>query len=59
MHRDITLITRDFKTEILCYYKETNGGVYDVYVASKCIGVSLSYKELNTLKQVLNCTEKQ
>ena len=41
MENNITFITADFKIEVRCYFKDLNGGVYDIYLSSKCIAVGI------------------
>ena len=53
MNKDLKLKTERFKFEFLCFYKELNGGVYDLYVHDKCIGVGVSEKDLKKLIKIL------
>jgi len=53
MDKDLKLITRGFKNEILCYYKELGNGVYDVYAGGLCIGVGLTEIEVKKLNNLL------
>ena len=49
--------TQDFKVEVLCFYKETQGGVYDIYFSGKCISVGINKNELLTLEKILKLND--
>lgn len=53
MHKDLKYITRDFKVEVSCYYKDTLGGVYDIYLLNRCICQSVTKNDLNQLERIL------
>lgn len=57
MGKDKKYITRDFKVEVSCYYKNTLGGVYDIYLLNRCICQSVTKKDLKELERILKLKE--
>lgn len=50
---DKKYIAEDFKTEVFCYFKNWNGGMYDIYMFDKCIVQGVSIKDFEELKRIL------
>lgn len=57
MENNLTFITADFGIEVRCYFKNINGGVYDVYISGKCIVTGISENELLTIKKILKLND--
>ena len=49
--------TQDFKVEVLCFFKDVSGGVYDIYIKNTCIAVGISENELLTLEKILKLND--
>jgi hypothetical protein len=48
-----TYRTLGFNEKVQCFFKDLNGGVYDVYMCDKCIVTGLSFTELEILIKIL------
>ncbi len=57
MPKEKKFITADFGIEVRCYFKNINGGVYDVYISNKCIVTGISKTELLTIKKILKLND--
>ena len=45
--------TLGFGEEVKCFFKDLNGGVYDVYVCGKCIVRGINKSELEIMVKIL------
>ena len=56
-NKDLKYRTLGFGTQVLCFYKEYNGGVYDVYICDKCIATSINKNEIELIVKTLKLEE--
>lgn len=48
-----TYRTLGFGEKVQCFFKDINGGIYDVYVCDRCIVTGLNTTELEILVKIL------
>jgi hypothetical protein len=49
--------TLGFGEKVRCFFKDINGGVYDIYICDKCIVNSINKTELEILVKILKLEE--
>jgi len=53
MTKNKTYRTLGFGEKVQCFFKDWNGGIYDVYICDKCIVSGINITELEILVKIL------